>query len=391
MIIEPKVRGFLCTTAHPVGCEANVRRQIAYIDTQPKTEGAKKVLILGASTGYGLATRIAAAFSGNAATIGVIFDKPAAGTRTASAGWYNTAVLEEAATERGIYAKTLNGDAFSQEMKKKVVELIRQDWGQADLVVYSLASPRRTTADGQSYSSVLKTTGSAYTNKTIDLRTNEIVPVTIEAATQDEIIDTVKVMGGEDWMDWIDALFTAGVLTPAAVTVAYSYIGPELTYPIYHEGSIGQAKKHLHKTAKEISSRFAGVTSFVSVNKAVVTQSSAALPIVPLYLAILYKVMKEKGLHEGCIEQMFRLWGEDLCTGAPTFDAAGLLRLDDLELKDDVQEEVRELWDKINTENVAVLTDVAGYWDDFYQMFGFRMPEIDYSLDVDPERSIREI
>lgn len=388
MIIEPKIRGFICTTAHPVGCAENVRQQIAYVKKQPQTAGAKRVLVLGASTGYGLSSRIACAFSGGAATLGVIFDKPASGSRTASAGWYNTAAFEKAAHAEGLYAKTLNGDAFSHEMKEQVIEVIRQDLKDVDLVIYSLAAPRRTLPDGRTCSSVLKTTGASYTNKTIDLKTGSVTQTTIEPATEQEIADTVKVMGGEDWMDWITALDKAGVLAPGAVTVAYSYIGPKLTHPMYHDGSIGRAKEHLAQTAKEITKRFPGVTGYVSVNKALVTQSSAAIPIVPLYISLLYRVMKEKGLHEGCMEQMYRLYHDRLSASPVPVDAEGFIRLDDWEMRPEIQQEVAQLWDELDTENVSRLADIEGYWEDFYHMFGFHLPGVDYSASVDPEVAI---
>lgn len=382
MIVTPKVRGFICTTAHPAGCRENVKEQIDYVKGQPKTDGPKKVLVLGASTGYGLSSRIALAYSCGAATLGVLFEKPASGSRTATAGWYNTAAFEEFAHQDGLYAKSVNGDAFSAEIKRQVIDVIRQDLGQVDMVVYSLAAPRRTDRDGKLWSSVLKTTGDAYTNKTIDLKTRAISDVTIEPASEEEITATVKVMGGEDWKDWIATLKEADVLAPNAVTVAYSYIGPALTHPMYLDGSIGMAKRHLAKTAQEITQEFPGVTGYISVNKALVTQSSAAIPIVPLYISLLYKVMKEKGIHEGCIEQMTRLFHDKLCKASPELDGEGMLRLDDWEMRPDVQEEVSRLWESILTENVEQLADIDGYWEDFYRMFGFQVPGVDYDADV---------
>lgn len=382
MIVTPKVRGFICTTAHPAGCRENVKEQIDYVKGQPKTDGPKKVLVLGASTGYGLSSRIALAYSCGAATLGVLFEKPASGSRTATAGWYNTAAFEEFAHQDGLYAKSVNGDAFSAEIKRQVIDVIRQDLGQVDMVVYSLAAPRRTDRDGKLWSSVLKTTGDAYTNKTIDLKTRAISDITIEPASEEEITATVKVMGGEDWKDWITALKEADVLAPNAVTVAYSYIGPALTHPMYLDGSIGMAKRHLAKTAREITQEFPGVTGYISVNKALVTQSSAAIPIVPLYISLLYKVMKEKGIHEGCIEQMTRLFHDKLCKASPELDGEGMLRLDDWEMRPDVQEEVSRLWESILTENVEQLADIDGYWEDFYRMFGFQVPGVDYDADV---------
>lgn len=388
MVIQPKTRGFICTTAHPEGCRANVRQQVDYVKRQPKTQGAKRVLVLGASAGYGLASRISAAFSCSAATLGVIFDKPASGKRTASAGWYNTAAFEELAQAEGLYAKTINGDAFSKEIKEQVIQTIKSDLQTVDLVVYSLAAPRRTAPDGTTYSSVLKTTGEEYTNKTIDLNTKTVSEVTIPQASEQEIADTVKVMGGEDWLDWIEALQGAGVLAEGAETVAYSYIGPELTHPMYLNGSIGMAKRHLQKTAEDITRKFAGVKAFISVNKALVTQSSAAIPIVPLYITILYKVMKGMGLHEGCIEQMYRLFHERLFADPVPVDQEGRIRLDDWEMRPEVQEKVSEIWRELSTENVEQLADIDGYWADFYEMFGFGLPGVDYEADVSADLPI---
>ena len=383
MVIEPKIRGFICTTAHPDGCRENVRRQIEYVKNQPAIDSAKKVLVIGASAGYGLASRITMAFGGRAATIGVIFDKPASGKRTASAGWYNTAALEAFAAEEGLYAKTINGDAFSRAVKEETVALIRQDLGQVDMVIYSLAAPRRTTEDGTTYSSVLKTTGEAYTNKSIDPATRTVSQVTIPPATEQEIADTVKVMGGEDWMDWMKTLRDAGVLADGAVTLAYSYIGPELTHPMYKNGSIGRAKDDLFATAGAIRSEL-GVEAYLSVNKALVTQSSAAIPIVPLYITVLYRIMKRLGNHEGCIEQMYRLFHDKLQPDSVETDEEGRIRLDDLEMLPQVQDEVSRVWNTVETDNLDETADIDGYWEDFYQMFGFRLDGVDYSRDVDP-------
>ncbi len=384
MVVKPKVRGFICTTAHPVGCFENVKQQVAYVKDKPRTEGPKKVLVIGASAGYGLASRITAAFSCGAATIGVVFDKGAAGSRTATAGWYNTAAFEKLAAADGLYAKTVNGDAFSNEIKQQTIECIQRDLGQVDLVVYSLASPRRT-AGGVTYSSVLKTVGESYTNKTIDLKNKTVSMITVDPATEQEIADTVKVMGGEDWMDWMRALDAAGVLAEGAVTVAYSYIGPEVTHPMYLNGSIGMAKKHLHETARRITEEFAqrNVRGYISVNKALVTQSSAAIPIVPLYISILYKVMKEKQLHEGCIEQIWRMLHDKLFVRTPALDEEGRIRMDDYEMGPEVQQAVSEIWEQVGDGNVERLTDLGGYWKDFYQMFGFDIPGVDYDADVE--------
>ena len=391
MIVQPKVRGFICTTAHPVGCGENVKEQIDYVKARPKTPGAKNVLVIGSSTGYGLASRISAAFSCGASTIGVMFERPQSGKRTATPGWYNTAAFEEYAHADGLYAKTINGDAFSQEVKQQVIDLIKKDLGQVDMVVYSLASPRRTMADGTTCSSVLKTTDGEYTNKTIDLAARTVSEVTVPPATQEEIRDTVKVMGGEDWKDWITALSGAGVLAEHTVTMAYSYLGPELTHPMYRNGSIGRAKEHLFATSKEITQEFPGVTAYISVNKGLVTQASAAIPIVPLYMSILYKVMKEKGIHEGCIEQMYRLFHDKLLADKPQVDEDGMIRMDDWELREDVQQEVKQAWDRINSDNLQQLADVDGYWEDFYHMFGFGIDGVDYDADVEVDKAVPSI
>jgi enoyl-[acyl-carrier protein] reductase/trans-2-enoyl-CoA reductase (NAD+) len=385
MIIEPKVKGFICTTAHPVGCRENVKRQIEYIKSLGNNNSPKKVLVIGCSTGYGLASRIAAAFGGHAETLGVMYDKEASGKRTATPGWYNTKAFEEFAKEEGLYAKSINGDAFSQEIKEETAKTIREDMGKVDMVVYSLAAPRRTTADGTTYQSALKTTGEPYTEKSLNLRDNTVTDATIEPATEEEIIGTEKVMGGEDWADWIHFLNEQGVLSENAVTVAYSYIGPELTYPIYYNGTIGAAKKNLHGYANKINEEMknTGIKAYISVNKGLVTQASSAIPIVPLYFTILYKVMKKKGIHEGCIEQMGRLFKEKMFAGDVQTDTEGMIRMDDWELRADVQEEVSKAWKAVNSDNLTEYADIEGYWDDFYQMFGFRMDGVDYSAEVE--------
>lgn len=384
MVIEPKVRSFICTTAHPDGCRENVKRQIEYTKKKEKTNGPKKVLIIGASTGYGLATRIAATYSCEAATIGVMFEKEPTKMRTATPGFYNTVAFEEEAKNDGYYAKSINGDAFSRKIKEETIDLIKKDFGKVDMVIYSLAAPKRTAEDGTTYSSVLKTTGNDFSNKSLDLKNNTITEATIMPATEEEINSTVKVMGGEDWKDWIEALSKAGALENNAITIAYSYIGPELTYPVYYNGTIGTAKKHLHKTSIEINDEFLneGIKAYVSINKAVVTQASSALPIVPLYIAILYKVMKENEIHENCIEQMNRLFSEKLNGNNPIVDEENRIRLDDYEMRENIQSKVMEDWDKINTENVEAFADLEGYWEDFYNMFGFHFDNIDYSKDV---------
>ena len=378
MVVEPKVKGFICTTAHPAGCEESVRRQIAYCREKGQVDGPKKVLVIGASTGYGLGSRIAVTYA-----IGVSFEKEAKGKRTATAGWYNTKAFEKFAAEDGYYAKSFNGDGFSREMKDQVIETIRKDWGKADMVVYSMAAPRRTMPDGTAVSSVLKTVGKEFTNKTIDLKTNEVKEVTVPVADEEEIQNTIKVMGGEDWSDWIHALAEADVLADNASTIAYSYIGPVVTHAIYKDGSIGQAKKHLYETSRKLTEELAdrGLKAYVSVNKALVTQSSAAIPIVPLYISLLYKIMKEEGLHEGCIEQMYRLFADKFVK--KEVDEAGYFRLDDWELQDKVQDKIAAVWDQVTTENIQELGDIDGYWEDFYQMFGFHYDNVDYSADVE--------
>lgn len=383
MIVKPKIRGFICTTAHPDGCKAIVKEQIDYVKKCGKINGPKKVLVIGASMGYGLASRISAAFGSGASTIGVIFDKQGTDTKPGSAGWYNTAAFEEYAKADGLYAKTINGDAFSSAIKDETIALIKKDFGKVDMVVYSLAAPRRTTSDGTVYSSVLKTVGGDFTNKSIDVKTGAVSNVTITPATEQEIHATVKVMGGEDWKEWIGALKAADAIEDGTVTVAYSYIGPEVTHPIYKDGSIGRAKAHLAETAKEITKSIDGVSAYVSVNKALVTQSSSAIPIVPLYISILYKVMKEMNIHEGCIEQMQRMFAEKIYGGEVKVDAENLIRLDDWEMREDVQAKVAEAWDKISAENLNELADIDGYNKDFIKLFGFEADGVDYEAETD--------
>ncbi len=385
MVVEPKVKGFICTTAHPKGCEESVRRQIECTKKFGKAEGPKKVLVIGSSTGYGLASRIAVTYGYGADTIGVAFERESNGKRTATAGWYNTKAFEKIAGEDGYYAKSFNGDGFSREMKDDVIQCIKEDFGKVDMVVYSMAAPRRTLPSGTTVSSVLKTVGEPFTNKTLDLRTNEIKEVTVPEADEDEIKATIQVMGGGDWRDWIMSLYDAGVLAEGAVTLAYSYIGPVVTHAIYKDGSIGQAKKHLYDTSVELTNKYKdiGLKAYISVNKALVTQSSAAIPIVPLYISMLYKVMKEKGLHEGCIEQMDRLFLEKLAGGVVQTDEAGRIRLDDYEMKEEIQSRIAEVWDSVDSESIKELGDIKGYWDEFYNMFGFGYDNVDYSEDVE--------
>ncbi|MHB8131190.1 MAG: enoyl-ACP reductase FabV, partial [Mobilitalea sp.] len=375
----------ICMTAHTEGCKENVARQIGYIKKLGKTEGPKKVLIIGASTGYGLASRIAVTYACDADTIGIMYEKPATERRTATPGWYNTAAFENFATKDGYYAKSINGDAFSKEIKDQAIELIKNELGKVDMVIYSLAAPRRTMQDGTVYTSTLKTVEGDFTNKSLNLNDNTITEATIGSATEEEVQSTVKVMGGEDWKDWITALMEADVLADNAITLAYSYIGPKLTYPVYYNGTIGMAKQHLYNTSVEITKDFAskGIKAYISVNKALVTQASSAIPIVPLYFAILYKVMKENGNHEGCIEQMGRLFHEKLKPSQVVVDEENKIRLDDYEMQEDIQMKVMEIWNKINTENVSELADLTGFWDDFYHMFGFRFDNIDYTKDIE--------
>ena len=395
MKIQPKIRGFICTTAHPQGCYGSVKEQIDYIKNKSSFSGPKNVLVIGASTGYGLASRIAATFGADAKTIGVFYEKAPDDKRTASPGWYNSAAFEEIAHAEGRYAKSLNGDAFSNEMKARVADLIRQDLGQIDLIVYSLASPRRMhPTTGQVYSSVLKPIGKSFTGKTVDAFRGEVKEVTIEPATQEEVANTVEVMGGEDWEMWLDYLSQEGLLANGIKTVAYSYLGPELTHAVYKDGTIGRAKTHLKQTADRLQDKLdsLGGEAVVSVNKAVVTQASAAIPVVPLYIALLFKVMKAQGTHEGCIEQVYRLFYDHLySSAAPSRDAEGYIRLDDLEMMPDVQQKVAALWPQVTTDNVSELTDVAGYCHDFYQLFGFNIDGVDYDADVDHKVKIKSV
>ncbi|HYF97485.1 MAG TPA: enoyl-ACP reductase FabV [Coxiellaceae bacterium] len=397
MIVEPKVRGFICTTAHPEGCAAHVQEQIDFVKKQaPLNNGPKKVLVIGASTGYGLASRIATAFGAKAQTIGVFFERGAEGKRTGSAGWYNTIAFEKAATAAGLYAKSINGDAFSDAIKQQTIDLIKQDWqGDVDLVVYSLASPRRQHPhSGESFSSVLKPIGKAFHNKTVDMMSGVVSDINIEPATQDEILHTEAVMGGEDWQLWMDALTKAGVLAKSFITLAYSYVGPELTYPIYREGTIGKAKEHLEKVAHEMDAKLKahGSRALVSVNKALVTQASAAIPVVPLYISLLYKIMKERNLHEGCIEQMWRLFHDFLYTGnAIPLDDHDRIRLDDWEMRAEVQQAVAELWNKVSSENINSISDLEGCRADFYKLFGFGLKGVDYAADVNIEEQVPSI
>jgi enoyl-[acyl-carrier protein] reductase/trans-2-enoyl-CoA reductase (NAD+) len=389
MIIKPKIRGFICTTAHPTGCAAHVEEQIAHARSKgPLTAMPKRVLVIGASTGYGLASRIVPAFAGGAATLGVFFEKPGEEGRTGSAGWYNSVAFERAAHAAGLYAKSINGDAFSDAIKEQTIAMIKADLGQVDAVIYSLASPRRTHPKaGITYSSVLKPVGPPFTAKTVNTDKGIVSDITIEPASEEEIAGTVAVMGGEDWEMWIDALRGAGALADGALTVAYSYIGPDLTYAIYRNGTIGRAKEDLEATAHRLAAKLAptGGRAFVSINKALVTQASSAIPVVPLYISLLYKVMKERGTHEGCIEQIERLFAERLANGAsPQLDEAGRVRVDDWEMRPEVQSAVAALWQQVTTENLGSISDIAGYRAEFLKLFGFGLPGVDYDAEVDP-------
>lgn len=386
MIIEPKMRGFICLTAHPGGCAENVRRQINYVESQKLPNGPKKVLVIGASTGFGLSSRITAAFGCGAATLGVFFEKEPQEGKTASAGYYNTVAFHEEANRAGLYAKSINGDAFSKEVKQETIDLIRQDLGTVDLIIYSLASPvRKHPETGVLHRSVLKPIDQSYQNKTVDFHTGIVTNVSIEPAAGDDIVNTVAVMGGEDWQLWLEALQDAGVLAQDVKTVAYSYIGPELTNPVYRHGTIGRAKDHLENTAAKITEQLKDLngSAFVSVNKALVTQSSSAIPVVPLYISLLYKVMKEKNIHEGTIEQMSRLFHDHLYAAQPAArDEQGRIRIDDWELRPDVQQEVSDLWKGVTTETIAQIGDLKGYREDFLNLFGFSVPGVDYTADV---------
>jgi enoyl-[acyl-carrier protein] reductase/trans-2-enoyl-CoA reductase (NAD+) len=391
VVIKPKIRGFICITSHPTGCAAHVQEQIDYVKKHGAIEGApKNVLVIGSSTGYGLASRIVAAFGGKAKTLGVFFEKLPEGVKTGTAGWYNSEAFAKQAAAAGLYAKNINGDAFSDEIKEQTIAAIKADMGQVDLVVYSLASPRRTHPKTKVvYNSALKPIGQTFTAKTLDTDKELVKEVTIEPGNQQELDDTVAVMGGEDWKMWMDALSTAGVLAKGATTVAYSYIGPKVTWPIYKDGTIGRAKADLEGTARDITERYKSqdVQAYVSINKALVTQASSAIPVVPLYVSLLYKVMKAKGLHEGCIEQMYRLFADQLYNNQkPSLDSEGRIRVDDKEMQDDVQKEVEGLWPQVTSENLKSISDFDGYRKEFLKLFGFGLPGVDYEAPVDPTK-----
>lgn len=388
MIVQPKIRGFICVTAHPKGCEENVKQQISYVKGKGHIDGMpKNVLVIGASTGYGFSSRVVTAFAGGSNTIGVFFERPSADDKPASAGWYNTQAFTKFAHESGLIAENINGDAFSDDVKEQTIDLIKKTVGKVDCVIYSLAAPRRTDPfSGITYKSCLKTVGESFTSKSLNTDKGEVCEVTIEPASPEEIEGTVKVMGGEDWELWMQALRNSDVLENGARTVAYSYIGPEMTWPIYKDGTIGNAKEDLYRACSSINNMLEDVDckAFVSVNKAVVTQASSAIPVVPLYIALLFKVMKAKGLHEGCIEQMYRLFADNVYgKQTPNLDEECHIRLDDYEMREDVQEEVKNLWTEVSTENLENISDFEGYKSEFLKLFGFGIDSVDYSKDVE--------
>jgi len=389
------MRGFICLTAHPTGAEQNVKNQIEYIKSKGAIAGAKKVLVIGASTGFGLASRITSAFGSDAATIGVFFEKPPVEGKTASPGWYNSAAFEKEAHKAGLYAKSINGDAFSNEIKRETLDLIKADLGQVDLIIYSLASPVRTNPNtGVTHRSVLKPIGQTFTNKTVDFHTGNVSEVSIAPANEEDIENTVAVMGGEDWAMWIDALKSENLLAEGATTIAYSYIGPELTEAVYRKGTIGRAKDHLEATAFTITDNLKSIggKAYVSVNKALVTQASSAIPVIPLYISLLYKIMKEEGIHEGCIEQIQRLFQDRLYNGSEVpVDEKGRIRIDDWEMREDVQAKVAALWKEATTETLPSIGDLAGYRNDFLNLFGFEVPGVDYKADANEVVNIESI
>lgn len=388
MVIKPKVRGFICTNAHPVGCAQSVSNQIDYVKSQELAhDGPKNVLIIGCSTGYGLASRITSAFGFGANTLGVCFEKEPTERKTGTAGWYNTAAFHQAARVNGLFAETLNGDAFSDEIKAATIDNIKKNLGKVDLVIYSLASPRRTDPDtGETFKSTLKPVGKAYTTKTYDTDKDLIHDVSLEPASQEEIDHTVKVMGGEDWERWLVQLGDAGVLSENCKTTAYTYIGKELTWPIYGQATIGLAKEDLDRAAKAIMDKLSGlsVRANVSSLKALVTQASSAIPVMPLYISLIYKVMKEEGTHEGCIEQIVGLFDECLYGDKPTLDDMNRYRMDGKETNDATQAKIKALWDQVTQDNFHQLSDYKGYNTEFLNLFGFSLQDVDYEADVNP-------
>jgi enoyl-[acyl-carrier protein] reductase / trans-2-enoyl-CoA reductase (NAD+) len=388
MVIKPKVRGFICTNAHPVGCAASVKEQIEYVKQQGElTKKPKNVLVIGCSTGYGLASRITSAFAGGAKTLGICFEKPPTERKTATAGWYNTAAFHEEAKAAGLYAKTINGDAFSHAIKDETIELIKQDLGKVDLVIYSLASPRRTDPDtGEAYVSTLKPVGEPVVSKTFDTNKKVVHDISLEPANQDEINNTVKVMGGEDWEIWMKRLSEAGVLAEGCVTSSYTYIGKELTQPIYGHATIGKAKEDLDRASAALNADYQslGLKAYVTSLKAVVTQASSAIPVMPLYISLMYQIMKDEGCHEGVIEQIYGLFNNLLLSDNPPLDEAKRLRMDGVETNDDIQGKIKAVWSKVTTENFPELGDYQGYNQDFLKLFGFEFDGVDYDQDVDP-------
>lgn len=394
MIIKPRVRGFMCITTHPVGCEANVKGQIDYVKGQQPIVGPKRVLVIGSSTGYGLAARITAAFGGGASTLGVFFEKEGTEKKAGTAGWYNSAAFHKFAEAEGLYAKSINGDAFSDEIKQKAIDTIKADLGQVDLVIYSLASPRRQhPKTGEVFNSTLKPIGKDVTLKGINTDKEEIQEFSMEAASEEDIANTVTVMGGEDWQMWMEALGEADVLAEGAKTAAFTYVGEKVTWDLYWDGTIGQAKKDLDKKVIGIREKLAttGGDARVAVLKAVVTQASSAIPIMPLYLSLLFKAMKEDGSHEGCIEQLYRLYTECIYTDTPRLDEEGRLRVDELELRPEIQDKVADAWAQITTENLSELTDFVGYKQEFLKLFGFGIEGVDYEADVNPVVEIKSL
>ncbi|MCV2883622.1 trans-2-enoyl-CoA reductase family protein [Aestuariibacter sp. AA17] len=388
MVIQPKIRGFICTNAHPKGCAAHVDEQIRYVKAQPALgDGPKNVLVLGCSTGYGLASRIVSGFGYGANTLGVCFEKAPTEKKTGTAGWYNTAAFHQRAEAQGVYAKTLNGDAFSDEMKQQVIETLKADMGKVDLVIYSLAAPRRTDPKtGEVYKSTLKPVGNAYTTKTYDTDKDLVHDVSLEPASEEEILNTIKVMGGEDWELWMQALAEADLLADGCKTTAYTYIGKELTWPIYGQATIGKAKEDLDRAAAAIISAHSShhVEANVSSLKALVTQASSAIPVMPLYISLMYKVMKEEGSHEGCIEQIFGLFKQKLFAGNPVTDEMKRYRMDGVETNDDTQAKIKALWDKVSQDNFHELSDYEGYHHEFLKLFGFDVEGVDYEEDISP-------
>ncbi|MEP1742435.1 MAG: enoyl-ACP reductase FabV [Kangiellaceae bacterium] len=388
MVIKPKVRGFICTNAHPAGCAASVKEQIEYVKQQGElTKKPKNVLVIGCSTGYGLASRITSAFAGGAKTLGICFEKPPTERKTATAGWYNTAAFHKEAKAAGLYAKTINGDAFSHAIKDETIELIKQDLGKVDLVIYSLASPRRTDPDtGEAYVSTLKPVGEPVVSKTFDTNKKVVHDISLEPANQDEINNTVKVMGGEDWEIWMKRLSEAGVLAEGCVTSSYTYIGKELTQPIYGHATIGKAKEDLDRASTALNADYQslGLKAYVTSLKAVVTQASSAIPVMPLYISLMYQIMKDEGCHEGVIEQIYGLFNNLLLSDNPPLDEAKRLRMDGVETNDDIQGKIKAVWTKVTTENFPELGDYQGYNQDFLKLFGFEFDGVDYDQDVDP-------